>query len=253
MTSLHDRDIALLRADNAGPLTLTGTNSYLVGRDPAWAIDPGPALERHLLALATEIEQRGGLGGIAVTHDHVDHVEAIEELRARTGQPPVAAARGSVDRRLGEGSRFGPLRAVRTPGHAPDHLAFIYRDVCFTGDAVLGEGSVFITPYPAALAGYLDAIERLSQLDLALLCPGHGPPVHDPRAKLREYLQHRAERERLLLAALTRGRRSVSELLDEAWPDVPSPLRPAAERSLAAHLDKLADEERLPAGVERPP
>jgi glyoxylase-like metal-dependent hydrolase (beta-lactamase superfamily II) len=252
MKPLHDRDIALVRAENPGALTLTGTNSYLVSRNPAWAIDPGPALDGHIAALAAEIERRGGLAGIAVTHDHLDHVEAIEELRARTGRPPVAGARGNVDVHLGEGSRFGPLRAFSTPGHAPDHLAFIYRDVGFTGDAVLGEGSVFISPDPGALAGYLDALERLDRLDLALLCPGHGQPVIDPHAKLREYLEHRRERERLLLDALARGSRSVPDLLDEAWPDVPSPLRPAAERSLAAHLDKLADEHRLPPDVERP-
>ena len=252
MKPLHDRDIALVRAENPGPLTLTGTNSYLVGRNPAWAIDPGPALETHVAALVAEIERRGGLGGIAVTHEHLDHVEAIEELRARTGRPPVGAARGSVDTQLGEGSQFGPLRAVSTPGHSPDHLAFIYRDVGFTGDAVLGEGSVFITPYAGALAGYLDGLERLDRLELALLCPGHGPPVTDPHAKLREYREHRLERERLLLAALASGSRSVSDLLDEAWPEVPTPLRPAAERSLAAHLDKLADEQRLPPDLERP-
>jgi len=252
MKALHDRDIALVRAENPGPLTLAGTNSYLVGHNPGWAIDPGPALETHLAALVAEIERRGGLAGIAVTHDHPDHVAAIEELRARTGRPPVAAARGPVDTQLGEGSQFGPLRAISTPGHASDHLAFVYGDVCFTGDAVLGEGSVFITPYPGALAGYVDALERLSRLDLAILCPGHGSPVPDAHAKLREYLEHRRERERLLLAALARGSRSVSDLLDEAWPDVPAPLRPVAERSLAAHLDKLADEQRLPPEVERP-
>jgi glyoxylase-like metal-dependent hydrolase (beta-lactamase superfamily II) len=252
MKPLDDRDIALVRAENPGPLTLTGTNSYLVGRDPTWAVDPGPALETHLAALVDEIERRGGLAGIAVTHDHLDHIEAIEELRARTGRPPVAGARGNVDAQLGEGSQFGPLRAISTPGHAPDHLAFVYRDVCFTGDAVLGEGSVFITPDPGALAGYLDALERLSLLDLALLCPGHGPPVTDPQAKLREYLEHRRERERMLLNAIERGSRSTSDLLDEAWADVPAPLRPAAAHSLAAHLDKLADEQRLPPDVERP-
>jgi glyoxylase-like metal-dependent hydrolase (beta-lactamase superfamily II) len=107
-------------------------------------------------------------------------------------------------------------------------------------------------PDPGALAGYLAGLERLSELDLALLCPGHGPPVTDPSVHLRQYIEHRLMRERLLLAALDRGRRSVGDLLDEAWSDVPPELRGAAAMSLAAHLDKLADEGRLPAGVERP-
>jgi len=85
-----------------------------------------------------------------------------------------------------------------------------------------------------------------------VLCPGHGPPVDDAAAKLDEYISHRLDRERRLLEALDQGRRSVDELLDAAWSEVPPPLRGAATVTLAAHLDKLADEGRLPAGVERP-
>jgi glyoxylase-like metal-dependent hydrolase (beta-lactamase superfamily II) len=144
------------------------------------------------------------------------------------------------------------LQAFYTPGHAPDHYALICGRVCFTGDAVLGEGSVFIAPDPGALAGYLSALERLRERDLDVLCPGHGPAIWEPREKLDEYLDHRSERERLLTQALAEGRRSVEELLDAAWSDVPSALRPAAAVTLLAHLDKLEDERRLPADVERP-
>ena len=114
--------------------------------------------------------------------------------------------------------------------------------MCFTGDAVLGEGSVFIAPDPGALAGYLDGLRGLREHDLDVLCPGHGPPIWEPRAKLDEYIDHRLERERLLLAALAAGRRSTAELLDAAWSDVPAELRPVAAVSLRAHLDKLEDE-----------
>jgi glyoxylase-like metal-dependent hydrolase (beta-lactamase superfamily II) len=124
--------------------------------------------------------------------------------------------------------------------------------VCFTGDAVLGEGSVFIAPDPGALAGYLEGLRRLRERDLDVLCPGHGPSIWDPKVKLDEYIDHRLERERLLLAALAAGRRSTDELLDAAWSDVHAALRPVAAVSLRAHLDKLGDEGRLPAGVERP-
>jgi glyoxylase-like metal-dependent hydrolase (beta-lactamase superfamily II) len=154
--------------------------------------------------------------------------------------------------RLADGDRFGPLEVVATPGHAPDHLAFVSGRACFTGDAVLGQGSVFVTPHEGALAGYLRALERLRSRDLEVLCPGHGPPVWAPREKLDGYIAHRLERERLLQAALSDGRRSVEELLDAAWSDVPQELRPVAAMTLAAHLDKLADDGRLPAGVERP-
>ena len=117
---------------------------------------------------------------------------------------------------------------------------------------MLGEGSVFIYPDPGALAGYLEGLRRLRERDLTVLAPGHGPLVSDAQAKLEEYIAHRLERERRLLAALEAGRRSVRDLLDEVWDDAPAPLRPAAALTLAAHLDKLEGEGRLPDGVERP-
>jgi glyoxylase-like metal-dependent hydrolase (beta-lactamase superfamily II) len=141
---------------------------------------------------------------------------------------------------------------VATPGHAPDHLAFVAGRACFTGDAVLGEGSVFVAPDPGALRGYLAALERLRAMDLAVLCPGHGPLVLDANAKLDEYLAHRRDRERRLAEALAAGLRTADELLDRVWSDAPAALRGAATVTLAAHLDKLDEEGRLPEGVERP-
>jgi glyoxylase-like metal-dependent hydrolase (beta-lactamase superfamily II) len=249
---LPEHQIVGIRAPNPGPFTLSGTNSWIVGRAPAGLVDPGPALDEHVRALEVEIERRGGLGGVALTHDHADHTEAIPALRGRYPDTPVAGARGDVDVVLRDGDTFGPFEVVATPGHAPDHLAFVTGTAALTGDAVLGEGSVFISPDPGALVGYLDGLRRLRARSLELLLPGHGPPVHDPIAKLDEYIAHRLDRERRLLEALERGKRSVDELLDDAWSDVPPGLRPAAAVTLAAHLDKLADEQRLPAGVERP-
>ena len=241
-----------IRADNPGPLSLTGTNSWIVGRDPAWLVDPGPDLPAHLDALDAELARRGGLGGIALTHDHIDHVEALAPMHARHPGAPVAAARGEVDVTLDDDGRFGPLQALRTPGHATDHLAFAVGDVILTGDAVLGTGSVFIAPSPGALRGYLDALARLRARRPAVLCPGHGPLVLDAQAKLTEYIEHRLDRERRLVAALHGGARSVDELLDAAWEDAPAQLRPLAAVTLAAHLDKLEEEGRLPTGVQRP-
>jgi glyoxylase-like metal-dependent hydrolase (beta-lactamase superfamily II) len=253
MDALAGLDIVQVQADNPGPFTLQGTNTWLVGRGPCWVVDPGPALDAHVEAVLVDAGERGGIGGIAVTHDHDDHVAAATELRRRAGDPPVAGARfAGADVRLGDGDAFGPLRAIATPGHAPDHLAFLAGPALFSGDAVLGHGSVFVWPDPGALRGYLAALERLATLDLAVICPGHGPLVLDPAAKLAEYLAHRRDRERRLVHALEQGRRSTGELLDAAWSDVPSALRPAAAVTLAAHLDKLAEEDRLPEGVERP-
>lgn len=255
MTALGRHDVAAIRAENPGPFTLSGTNTYVVGRAGAWVIDPGPALPAHVEAVAAEVERRGGLAGIALTHDHPDHAEAVPALRERLGAgAPLAGMRGAVDLRLADGDRAGPLEALATPGHAPDHLTYLLDGaaVAFTGDAVLGEGSVFIAPDPGALAGYLAGLERLRERAPALICPGHGPLVEDPDAKIAEYLEHRRARERALLDALAAGARTIDAMLDAAWSDAPPFLRPAATVTLAAHLDKLADEGRLPADAERP-
>ena len=246
-------DLEQITADNPGPFTLQGTNTWLVGRDPCFVVDPGPLMEAHLERVLSDAADRGGIGGIAVTHDHLDHVEAVKKLRPRAGGVAVAAAcYDGADVRLADGDEFGPLRAIATPGHAADHLAFVAGGACFSGDAVLGEGSVFVWPDPGALRGYLAALERLKALELTVICPGHGPIVLDPKAKLDEYIAHRLERERRLVAALDAGMRTADELLDHAWSDAPAALRAPATVTLAAHLDKLDEEGRLPDGVERP-
>lgn len=249
--ALAPLEVARVRAANPGPLTLSGTNTWLAGRDPCWVIDPGPALPEHVEAVAAEAARRGGAAGIALTHDHPDHAEGALELRDRLGGPPLAAARGH-EVELADGDRFGPLAVLATPGHAVDHLAFGFADTWFTGDAVLGEGSVFVAPGPGAMAGYLEGLRRLKARAPRLICPGHGPVVRDPDTKIDGYIEHRLEREQRLADAIAAGRRTVAELLETVWDDVPETLRPVAAVTLAAHLDKLAEEGRLPAGVERP-
>jgi glyoxylase-like metal-dependent hydrolase (beta-lactamase superfamily II) len=243
--ALAAHDVALVRASNAGPLTLTGTNTWVVGQDPCWVVDPGPAPEAHLDAVAGEVQRHGGAAGLLLTHDHHDHAEAAPGLAERLGAPVVA---------IEEGGRAGPLLALATPGHTPGHLAYLLgaAAIVFTGDAVLGEGSVFLAPDPGALRGYLAALERLRALEPVALCPGHGPVVADPQAHLAGYMAHRRAREDTLVAALERGLRGIDELLDAAWADAPAVLRGAAAITMAAHLDKLEEEGRLPSGVERP-
>jgi glyoxylase-like metal-dependent hydrolase (beta-lactamase superfamily II) len=262
VADLEHLGVALVRAPNPGPLTRSGTNTWVIGRDPGWVIDPGPAITEHLDAVAAEARARGGAGGIAVTHDHADHVAGLEGLRERLGDDvPVAAATvdarepdaAADDRGLGaaappavalaDGDAFGPLRALALPGHSDDHLVFVAGRVAFTGDAVLGEGSVFLA---GRLAEYLDGLRRLRALELEAICPGHGPPVWEPAARIDEQIAHRLDRERRLVAALERGLRTEDDLLAAAWDDAPPELRGAATLTLRAHLEKLRDEQRLP-------
>jgi len=255
-----------IRAANPGPLTLSGTNTYLVG-GPAWVVDPGPLDEDHVDRVLAAAGEVGGIGGLVLTHRHADHAGAAAALRERSGAQLAAAAppppsdapwsepqTGSleVDRLLADGDRIGPFEVIETPGHAADHLCFALNGVIFCGDTVLGEGSVFIPPEEGALGRYLDSLRKLQKRRLEALCPGHGPVVWAPADKLEEYLEHRLDRERRLVRALAEGLRSAEHLLDDVWDDVPRELRPAAALTLAAHLDKLESEGRLPPGVERP-
>jgi len=237
-------EVQLVRAANPSPFTLSGTNTWVVGRDPAWVVDPGPALEAHLDAVAAAVSARGGAGGIAVTHSHPDHAEGLAGLSARLGGPPVGAMPG-----LRDGDEFGPFAVFHVPGHAADHLVFVLGASAFTGDVVLGEGSVLIAPGGGSLSAYLEGLGRLRALGLRRLYPGHGPVVEDADAKLDEYIAHRLEREARIVAALEAGARTEDELLAAAWDEIPAGLRTAAAWTLAAHLDKLREEGRLPGGV----
>jgi glyoxylase-like metal-dependent hydrolase (beta-lactamase superfamily II) len=230
-----------VRAPNPSALTLDGTNSYVV---EGWVVDPGPADEGHLDAVVAAAG--GGIEGIVLTHDHHDHSE---------GAPPLAERTGAEIVRPGDGQRVGPFEAIATPGHSPDHVALVARRLLFSGDTVLGTGSVFIAPGEGSLAAYVESLRRLRELDLEAILPGHGPVVWQPRAKLDTYIEHRLMREQLIVAALAAGARTHDELLERAWSDVDLDaqqyLRVAAAATLEAHLEKLDEEGRLPAGVQR--
>jgi glyoxylase-like metal-dependent hydrolase (beta-lactamase superfamily II) len=263
-------------------MTLSGTNTYVVEAEGegAWVIDPGPAHSGHVEAVRDHATRRGGIGGVVLTHSHADHSDAVEPL----GHPPAWGSAGTLDEAaslaaawtefaaagelLSLGSlpsgrrtspreappeRVGPFELIATPGHAADHVAFVLGDVCFCGDLVLGEGSSIVPPSSGggSLADYLASLEALAEREFALLLPGHGPPITDPAAKIAEYLEHRLQRERDLLAALEAGERSRERLLDAAWSDVAAEMRPAAAIAMQAHLEKLAHEGRIPRDPDR--
>jgi glyoxylase-like metal-dependent hydrolase (beta-lactamase superfamily II) len=236
-------DVERLTASNPGPMTLEGTNTYLVGREPTVVIDPGPDDPDHIEAIRRAASERGGIGTVLLTHDDADHLAGVEPL----GIEPTRPA---------DGETVAGLTAIATPGHAAEHLCYLLPDgegrfACFSGDLILGEGSTIVGPrrLGGSLADYMRSLERLRTFDLTVLYPGHGPEVRDPRAKIEEYIAHRQEREDRLVAALDRGERSREALLADVWDDVPEVLLPAAAIAMEAHLEKLEDEGRLPADL----
>jgi glyoxylase-like metal-dependent hydrolase (beta-lactamase superfamily II) len=215
-------------------MTGEGTNTYLYGTGPCAVIDPGPDIAEHLDAVRAAAEERGGIGPVLLTHSHGDHADGAKRLGVEAILPAG-------------GEEHAGLRALATPGHAADHVCLLTGDgVCFSGDLVLGEGSTFVPPDGGSLAAYMESLRLVQAEAPGLICPGHGPWITDPAAKLAEYVEHREMRERRLIAALDRGERSREALLAEVWDDVPEELIPAARQVMEAHLEKLAAESRLP-------
>jgi glyoxylase-like metal-dependent hydrolase (beta-lactamase superfamily II) len=253
-------------APNPSAFTLDGTNTYVVGPladsdESVYVVDPGPADQGHVMTIREAVAGRGELAGVVLTHSHADHSAAVPLLGGPLLWGSVGSGEeGSADSGAGAGHEgwptepnpepVGPFTVVPTPGHAVDHVALLIDRVCFCGDLILGEGSSFVPPDGGSLAAYMDSLRWLQQLELDLLCPGHGPYVTDPVAKLDEYLEHRLSRERALVEALEGGERSRARLLDRVWDDIPVELRPAAELVMQAHLEKLEFEGRLPDGLE---
>ncbi len=248
-------DFTRIRADNPGPMTLTGTNTYVVGRGPAWVIDPGPDDAAHIDAVRAEGEARGGIGGVLLTHSHADHSAGVERLGAPLRWGAVSSMdemswQPDPDRRPANDAPQ-EFEVIPTPGHAADHACFVWQDVCFCGDLILGEGSTIVpaAEFGGSLADYLSSLERVRATEATLFAPGHGEWITDPLTKIDGYVAHRAEREQKLLVALNSGERSREALLDDAWEDVPKVLRPAAAIAMQAHLEKLEAEGLVDTGA----
>jgi glyoxylase-like metal-dependent hydrolase (beta-lactamase superfamily II) len=236
-------------APNPGPFTLEGTNTWIVGEDPSVVIDPGPDDAGHLLAVIDEAEP---VAAVLLTHRHPDHAPGAARLAA-TARAPVYAFRpedGEWPLRDGHVVDDGAVavRTVHTPGHTPDHVAFLIEEeaMMFTGDAVLGRGTSIIDPPEGDMSAYVRSLRGMLALEPRTIYPGHGPVVFDAPAHLEEYLAHRMEREGQVMEALTAGGATPRDIVPRVYGDeVPPSMYAAAERSVLAHLLKLEREERV--------
>ena len=242
-------------AHNPGMMTGPGTNTYLVGIDEIAVIDPGPGDAAHLDAIA-------GCGGdrirwILLTHTHEDHSPGAVGLKRRTGAEILAfgpgEGRGKVrlDGTLADGAVIEAtefhLTALHTPGHASNHLCYLLNEerTLFTGDHIMQGSTVVIGPPDGDMAAYLASLERLKTIRprLKAIAPGHGHVIEDPMAVVDEYIEHRLAREKQVLDVLRRrGTTTIAQIVEDVYTDVAPELHPVAQKSVWAHLRKLADD-----------
>lgn len=244
-----------LLAPNPGPMTLDGTNTWVLAEPGARrcvVLDPGPDDEAHLAAIAGAAEAAGtSVALVLLTHGHPDHSEGARRFAERVGAPVRAL---DPAHRLGsEGLAGGDVvevdglevRVVATPGHTADCLTFVLPAdaALLTGDTVLGRGTTVVAWPDGDLGDYLDSLRALRDLagDLALtrLLPGHGPDLADPALVLDAYLEHRDQRLSQVRESVGRGHRTAPDVVADVYADVPREVWPAAELSVRAQLAYL--------------
>ena len=241
----------------------THTNCYVVYTSEEILIfDPGSPYEDEQQALAQFVkglvDEGRSVKAIVLTHVHPDHVAGVNPLITSLGGGVTVAAHRetadalndiSVSHFIEDGEMLSlagdpsiNLQALHTPGHARGHLCFHDDDrgILLTGDNVVGLGSVLIDPPEGNMKRYFDSLERIRSLDgVKVLFGGHGPLVANAYAKIDEYINHRLEREKNILAAIRAGAATPKEVVARVYTDVSPKAHALAERAVLAHVEKL--------------
>jgi len=258
--------VVRVTANNPGPFTFRGTNTYLVGKETLAVIDPGPEDNEHLDALKAAIAGRP-VSHIFVSHTHRDHSPLAKRLAEATGanvlaEGPHRAARpfsgkspidsGAdldflpdvrlTDGQLVEGDGWA-LRTVLTPGHAANHAAFALEGAgaLFSADHVMGWSTTIVAPPDGSMADYMASLDKLIERRDGLLLPAHGGPVTEPCEYMLGLRDHRLARESAILNRLRQGDRTIEELVTAIYRDTDPKLYPAASLSVLAHLEEMVE------------
>jgi glyoxylase-like metal-dependent hydrolase (beta-lactamase superfamily II) len=247
--------ISRIVANNPGPMTYFGTNTYLI-ETPAGLVvlDPGP--EDHPEHVDAILRHTGGkIAMILVSHTHHDHVGAVPALKAATGAPTVGFRNSGIetfdpDIKLDNGGSVAGMLALHTPGHASDHLCFALParngdNVLFSADHVMSWSTSIVSPPGGDMRDYFASLELLLGRDDDVFLPGHGPALRDPRSLVREMLTHRMIREQAIAKKLTDGSFDTYTIMDTLYSQLNPRLRRAAERNVLAHLLKMEAEGKV--------
>ena len=266
-----EKDLSVITAPNASPMTFTGTRTYLLGDKKIIIVDPGPDIEDHFHAIMRSIKSKQ-LTDILLTHSHVDHSPLSRRLRDKTGASIIGF--GSADeartdfmkelcltfdlggeegidcklvltKKVTHGEKLEingfVFEIIHTPGHLSNHICIAWRDknILFSGDHVMGWATTLISPPDGDLGSFMKSLEKLTLRKEEKYYPGHGNPIYKPIEMLKAQLAHRREREKQILEALKKEPKEPSVIVDEIYTDINPLLKTAALRNVFAHLIDL--------------
>ena len=272
-----EKDLAVITANNASPMTFTGTRSYVLGTDNLIVIDPGPDSEAHLSSIMKYIGKRK-VTDILLTHSHIDHSPLSRKLKIETGARIIGfgsadEARTSFMKKLSSSLDLGgeegidkdlaldkkvvekqmlklnnySIEVVHTPGHLSNHICFSLKErkILFSGDHVMGWATTLISPPDGDLGSFMNSLEKLSIREEVIYYPGHGKPLKEPRKMVLAQIKHRRDRERQILNSVSKISRTPAEIVDDVYVGLNPMLKAAATRNVLAHLIDLYERDKV--------
>jgi glyoxylase-like metal-dependent hydrolase (beta-lactamase superfamily II) len=232
------KDVVRLTAPNPGPMTFTGTNTYVVGNEVLAIIDPGPDDDAHFEALMRIINGRT-VSHVLTTHHHDDHTA----LAAKLGRKTRSLWLSTINHGTSVAGNGWALEAIRTPGHTGDHTCFALdgTDLLFTGDHIMGWSTTVILPPDGKMGDYMNSLDLLLDRPERVYLPGHGGEIRNPKSFVKALKSHRKLRERAIVQRLKDGDRMIGEIVAALYREVDASLHGAAAMSVLAHLEDLTE------------
>ncbi len=270
-------DLAVITADNASPMTFTGTRTYILGTENLIVIDPGPDSNAHLSSIMEYIGNRK-VTDILLTHSHIDHSPLSRQLKNETGASIIGFGSADearttfmkklsssldlggeegidknvtldekvIDKQVLERNNYN-IEVIHTPGHLSNHICLAVKEkkALFSGDHVMGWATTLISPPDGDLGSFMRSLEKLSEREELIYYPGHGKPLREPKKMVLAQIAHRQDREIQILSSISKNSKTPSEIVDDVYIDLNPMLKTAAVRNVLAHLIDLYEREKV--------